>query len=135
LTLISTQNSSGPSNHSNHCNSTLTGSRGAQPRNFATKLWYLCPPPSHAICCSEFSLSLKLRLSAAARVRSQAKSCWICGDSGTEAGLLRVLRFPLLVLIPATAPQLSGPRGWCTRPSSGGQEVNACPLPRYQCSL
>jgi hypothetical protein len=43
---------------------------------------------------------------AAARVRSQVRSCRICGgQSGTEASFLRVLRFPLPILIPPTAPQ------------------------------
>jgi hypothetical protein len=42
---------------------------------------------------------------AEARVRSQVRSCGICGrQSGTEAGFLRVLRFPLPILIPLTAP-------------------------------
>jgi hypothetical protein len=40
-----------------------------------------------------------------ARVRSQVSSCGICGDQcGTGAGFLRILRFPLPVLIPPTAP-------------------------------
>jgi hypothetical protein len=39
--------------------------------------------------------------SAAAWVRSQVKSCEFCGgQSGTGAGSLRVLRFPLPILIP-----------------------------------
>jgi hypothetical protein len=38
-------------------------------------------------------------------VRSQVRSCRICGEqSGTGAGFLRVLRFPLPILIPPTAP-------------------------------
>jgi hypothetical protein len=41
----------------------------------------------------------------AAQVRSQVTSCGICGgQSGTGAGFLRVLRFPLSILIPPTAP-------------------------------
>jgi hypothetical protein len=35
-------------------------------------------------------------------------TCWICGQpSGTGVGLLRVLRFPLPILIPPTAPHSS----------------------------
>jgi hypothetical protein len=42
---------------------------------------------------------------AAARVQSQVRSCGICGgQSVTGAGFLRVLRFPLPILIPPTAP-------------------------------
>jgi hypothetical protein len=42
---------------------------------------------------------------AAARVRSQVRSCGTFGgQSGTGAGFLRVLRFPMPILIPPTAP-------------------------------
>jgi hypothetical protein len=58
---------------------------------------------------------------AAARVRSQVRSCGICGGQrGTGAGFLRVLQFPLTILIPPTAPHSpSIIRGWCNRPISG----------------
>jgi hypothetical protein len=41
---------------------------------------------------------------AAARVRVRA-ACGVCGgQSGTGAGLLRVLRFPLPIIIPPISP-------------------------------
>jgi hypothetical protein len=48
-------------------------------------------------------------------------SCGICGGlSGTGVSFLRVLRFPLLILIPPTAPHSSSViRGWYNRPVSG----------------
>jgi hypothetical protein len=43
---------------------------------------------------------------AAARVRTRVWSCGICGaQSGAGAGFLRVLQFPLPILIPPIAPQ------------------------------
>jgi hypothetical protein len=43
---------------------------------------------------------------AAARVRARVWPCGICGgQSGAEAGFLRVLRFPLPIFIPPIAPQ------------------------------
>jgi hypothetical protein len=49
---------------------------------------------------------------AAARVRTQVMSCGICGrQSGTGAGSLHVLRFPLPILIPQTAPHSSSSSG------------------------
>jgi hypothetical protein len=57
---------------------------------------------------------------AVARVRSQVKSCGIRGgQSGTGARFLRVLRFPLPILIPPTAPHSSIIRDWYNRPNSG----------------
>jgi hypothetical protein len=53
------------------------------------------------------------------RVRAKVRSCGICdGQNGTEAGFLRVLRFPLPVLIPPTAPHKSSSiiRSWYNRP-------------------
>jgi hypothetical protein len=52
-------------------------------------------------------------------VRAQVRSCGICdGRSGTGAVFfLRVLRFPLPVLIPPTAPHSSSIiRGWYNMP-------------------
>jgi hypothetical protein len=58
---------------------------------------------------------------AEARLRSEVKSYGICGgQSGIGPGFLRVLRFPLPILIPPTAPHLSSTiRGWYNRPNSG----------------
>jgi hypothetical protein len=58
----------------------------------------------------------------AGRVRAQVRSRGICdGQSGTEAGFLRVLRFPLPIIIQSTAPHSSPStiRGWYNRPVSG----------------
>jgi hypothetical protein len=53
---------------------------------------------------------------AAARVRAQVRSCGICGQSDTGVGFLRVLRFPLPILIPPiTAHSSSIIRGWYNR--------------------
>jgi hypothetical protein len=51
-------------------------------------------------------------LTAEAQFRAQVRSCGICGgQSGTGAGFLLVLRFPLPILIPPTAPHSSSSFG------------------------
>jgi hypothetical protein len=56
----------------------------------------------------------------AALVLSQITSRGICGGrSDTEAGFLPVFLFPLLILIPRTAPYSPVIRGWYNRPTSG----------------
>jgi hypothetical protein len=51
---------------------------------------------------------------AAARVRAVVRSCGICGgQSGTGAGFLQVLRFPLPIFIPPIAPQSPSSIIWC----------------------
>jgi hypothetical protein len=43
---------------------------------------------------------------------------WICGgQNGTGARFVRVLRFPLPILIPPNAPYSSIIRGWYNRPT------------------
>jgi hypothetical protein len=96
----------------------------------------ICTDPSDFFCFNGRLLPLELRIessraiaqavsrwlpTAAARVRSQVRLCGICGvQSGTGAGFLRVLRFPLPFLIPPTAPYSSSIiRGWYNRPNSG----------------
>jgi hypothetical protein len=72
---------------------------------------------------------------AAARVRVQVRSCGICdGQSGTGAGFLRVLRFPLPIFIPPAAPHSSSSiiQGWYSRPNSGRRTkwTQSHPTPR-----
>jgi hypothetical protein len=64
---------------------------------------------------------------AAARVRTHVRSC------GTGTGFLRVLRFPLPILITPTAtPSSSIIRGWYNRPVSGRRTkwTQSHPTPR-----
>jgi hypothetical protein len=55
---------------------------------------------------------------AAARVRAKVRSRGICdGQSGSGAGFLRVLRFPLHIFTPLTAPHSSSViRSWYNKP-------------------
>jgi hypothetical protein len=62
-------------------------------------------PEIHVTGCAIAQAVSRWISTEAARVRSQATSCGICGgQSGNGAGFLLVLRFSLPVLIPPTAP-------------------------------
>jgi hypothetical protein len=74
----------------------------------------------YALCAVDQKVCRRLP-TAAARVRAQVRSCGICGgQSGTGANILRILRFPLPILIPLTAPHSSSIiRGWYIMPING----------------
>jgi hypothetical protein len=65
------------------------------------------------------AVSRWLRTSAVS-VRARVRSCRIFGgERDTGAGFLRVLRFPLPILIPPKAPYSSIIRGWYNTPING----------------
>jgi hypothetical protein len=51
-------------------------------------------------------------ITQAPRVRSQVRSCGICGGRSTGAGFLQILRFPLPILIPPSSLYSSIFWGW-----------------------
>jgi hypothetical protein len=62
------------------------------------------------------------------RLRSWAKSCGICGEqSRTGRCILRVLRFPLPILIPPSSPYSSIIRGWYNGPAYQVDSVSPYP--------
>jgi hypothetical protein len=70
---------------------------------------------------------------SAARFLSQVWSCEIFGgQSGIGIGFLRVLRFPLPILIPPTAPHSSSYIiwGWLSRPNNGRSTGLVSPHPK-----
>jgi hypothetical protein len=85
---------------------------------------------------NRISVMVSSRLTTATvRVPTQVKSCGICGRQiGTGAGFLRVLRFPLPILITPTAPHSSSSiiRGWYNRWVSGRRNkwTQSHPTPR-----
>jgi hypothetical protein len=80
---------------------------------FKYKSVFLCRITSSCFCWSEETSVLSTwNPTAVARVPSQVKSCGICGrQSDREASFLRVLRYPLPILIPPNAPCSSIIRG------------------------
>jgi hypothetical protein len=64
----------------------------------------ICFEQGHDLHLPKYSHTVQSRLfTAAVWVRSHVRSCEISGgQSGTEVGFLRVLRFPLPILIPPT---------------------------------
>jgi hypothetical protein len=95
-------------------------------RNTPLEKWVISLPIAQAV-------SRRLP-TATARVRAQVRPCGIFGgQSGTGAGFLQVLLFPLPILIRPSAPH-SSPiiRGWYNRPISGRRTkwTQSHPTPR-----
>jgi hypothetical protein len=78
-----------------------------------------CTPAGRDVCAVAQAVSRRLP-TATPRVRAQIKTCWICSrQSCTMAGSLPILRLPLPILIPPTAPHSpSIIRAWYNRPNS-----------------
>jgi hypothetical protein len=84
------------------------------------KLYNLSSWSRRYINKSHLALGDRVKLVFWALPRAQVRSCGICGgQGGTGAGFFRVLRFPLPILIPPTAPHSSFVRGWYNRSNSG----------------
>jgi hypothetical protein len=102
-----------------------------QRRSYATE--FISVKFSHDIRPCHSSGNRRLS-TAAARVLSQVRSWGICGgQSGTGAGFLQVLGFPLPILIPPTASHSSSIiRGWYNKPNIGRRTkwTQSHPTPR-----
>jgi hypothetical protein len=94
--------------------------------NISFTFWILCDGRDKTQ-----SVSLLLP-TAAALVRSQVRSRGIFGGRcGTDADFLRVVRFPLPILIPPTAPYSSIIRGWYKGPTSVRVPSGLCLTPLH----
>jgi hypothetical protein len=95
-------------------------------RNIRKFIMFCCPfshfPSARRVSVGRaIAQAVSRRLpTAAARFRSQVRSRGICaGQIGTGAGFLRVVQFPLSILIPPNAPYSSIIRSWYNRSISG----------------